>query len=255
MHKINFLIICFLIVVTGLQAQNSLFEKKQFIYKSDTLHYRIMYPKNYQTTEKYPLLIFLHGSGERGNDNEKQLKHGSLQFTNEQNRAKYPSIVVFPQCPKEGYWAPIVDAKNGFSFVNSQKPTEPMQLLIRLIKQLKKNNAVDTKRIYVLGLSMGGMGTFDLICRMPKTFAAAVPICGGVSVERLKKVQKIPIRIYHGDADNVVPVIHSQEAYNKLKALGSKNVELVLFHGVGHNSWDEAFRTKDFLDWIYSKSL
>lgn len=218
--------------------------------------YRILYPENYDHSKKYPVLFFLHGSGECGNDNKKQLKHGSFLFTNAQNRQKYPAIVVFPQCPEGKEWAPIKEVgENDFIFLNTKTPTVPMQLLIRLIAEIKKKEAVDRNRIYVAGLSMGGMGTFDLICRKPHTFAAAVPICGGVSLERLKKVKKMSIRIIHGDADNVVPVIHSRNAYIELKAIGSQKVQIVLFKGVGHNSWEHAFKMDDFLDWIFTKHL
>jgi predicted peptidase len=245
-----------LVFSTSLFSQNELFEKKQFVFKSDTLPYRILYPENYDKSKKYPVLLFLHGSGERGNDNEKQLKHGSSLFTNTQNRQKYQAIVVFPQCPESKNWASVSrDEDKDFSFVNSKTPTEPMQLLIRLLSELKKKEAVDHKRIYVAGLSMGGMGTFDIICRYPKTFAAAVPICGGVSLERLKKVKKMPIRMFHGDADNIVPTIHSRNAYIELKAMGAQKTQIVLFKGVGHNSWDHAFKMEDFLEWIFEKHL
>lgn len=236
-------------------SQNEFFEKKQFVYHADTLPYRILYPQNYDKTKKYPLLLFLHGSGERGTDNEKQLVHGSFLFTNAENRQKYPAIVVFPQCPDGKYWAPVSRNENNFAFVNSKLPTEPMQLVVRLLHELKKNEAVDRKRLYVTGLSMGGMGTFDLICRYPNTFAAAVPICGGVDVERLRKVKKMPIRIFHGDADNLVPVIHSRNAYVELKANGAQKVQIILFKGVGHNSWDHAFKMDDFMEWIFTKHL
>jgi len=203
----------------------------------------------------YPLVVFLHGAGERGNDNEKQLTHGATLFTNSANRAQFPSIVIFPQCPKDEYWAPVSSRENGFSYVVTKKATKPMQLVMRLIADLKKHEAVDKSRIYVTGLSMGGMGTFDLICRKPKDFAAAIPICGGVSVERLKKVKHMPIRIYHGTADNVVSPEHSKNAYAELKANGAKNVEIILYPEVGHNSWTNAFASPDFLSWMYSKQL
>jgi len=257
MFKNHFLIVSLLVLIsTSLFSQNELFEKKQFVFEADTMPYRILYPENYDKTKKYPLVLFLHGSGERGNDNEKQLIHGSFLFTNAQNRQKYPAIVVFPQCPEGKNWAPISrDDNKNFTYVNSKTPTEPMQLLMRLLSKLKKEEAVDKKRIYVTGLSVGGMGTFDIICRLPKTFAAAVPICGGVSLERLKKVKKMPIRIIHGDADNVVPVLHSRNAYIELKAMGAQKTQIVLFKGVGHNSWDHAFKMEDFLEWIFTKHL
>lgn len=244
-----------LLSVSFLTAQNDLYQKKLYIHKSDTLRYRIMYPENYDQSKSYPLVIFLHGSGERGNDNEKQLVHGASLFANAENRKNFPAIVVFPQCPSNGFWAPVSWENNKFGYVNTTKPTEPMQLVIRLIKDLKKSEAVDSKRIYVSGLSMGGMGTFDIICRLPKMFAAAVPICGGVNIERLNKVKNMPVRIYHGEADNLVPPAHSKDAYNKLKAEGAQQVELILFPGVGHDSWTSAFAAPDFLSWIFSKKL
>ncbi|MCE5331424.1 MAG: prolyl oligopeptidase family serine peptidase [Bacteroidales bacterium] len=255
MKKIFFILCIFFFSVIILKAQNELYQKKEYIFKNDTLRYRILYPENYDSSKSYPLVLFLHGSGERGNDNEKQLIHGSSLFTNPENRTKFPAIVVFPQCPENQYWAPVGSHANGFSYVNTKKPTEPMQMVIRLIKELKKNEAVDKKRIYVSGLSMGGMGTYDLICRYPKTFAAAIPICGGVSLDRLKKVKRMPIRIYHGSADNVVSPEHSQNAYTELKANGSQTVELIVFPGVEHNSWDDAFAQPDFLGWMFSKKL
>lgn len=244
-----------LLSVSFMTAQNDLYQKKLYIHKGDTLRYRIMYPENYDQSKSYPLVIFLHGSGERGNDNEKQLVHGASLFASAENRKNFPAIVVFPQCPENGFWAPVSWENNKFGYVNTTKPTEPMQLVIRLIRDLKKTEAIDSKRIYVSGLSMGGMGTFDLICRLPKMFAAAVPICGGVNIERLNKIKNMPVRIYHGEADNLVPPAHSKDAYNKLKAEGAQQVELILFPGVGHDSWTSAFAAPDFLSWIFSKKL
>jgi predicted peptidase len=254
MKKTYLIILLSLVVLPCSWAQNSAFEKKEFVFKTDTLAYRILFPENYSPTEKYPLFIFLHGSGERGSDNEKQLMHGASVFLSAEARTKYPSIVIFPQCPEKGFWAPVNRSKDAFSYLNSKKPTEPMALLIRLIRETIKNEQVDKSRVYVSGLSMGGMGTFDLICRKPGLFAAAAPICGGVSVERLKKVKDMPIRIFHGTADNAVPVQHSKDAYNELKAKGAQKAEIILFDGVGHNSWDYAFKQNDFLEWFYKKS-
>jgi len=103
-----FSLLCFFLFFSMLsQAQNELFLKKEFIYEGDTLPYRILYPENYNKSASYPLVLFLHGAGERGNDNEKQLVHGASLFTDPQNRQKFPAIVVFPQCPENGFWAPI----------------------------------------------------------------------------------------------------------------------------------------------------
>ena len=254
--KRSLAILCYMLLSVGLlTAQNDLYQKKMYIHKTDTLRYRIMYPMNYDESKKYPLVIVLHGSGERGNDNEKQLVHGASLFANTENRRNFPAIVIFPQCPSNGFWAPVSWENNKFSYVMKSKPTEPMQLVIRLIKDLVKTKAVDSKRMYVTGLSMGGMGTFDLICRYPNIFAAAAPICGGVNIERLAKIKNMPVRIYHGAADNIVPPAHSEEAYKKLISEGSTKAKLILFQGVGHDSWTNTFAEPDFLTWMFSNKL
>ncbi|OIP83190.1 MAG: hypothetical protein AUK44_06040 [Porphyromonadaceae bacterium CG2_30_38_12] len=237
-------------------SQNLAFEKRIFTLNGDTLRYRILFPEHYDATQKYPLVLFLHGSGERGNDNEKQLTHGATLFTNTTNRTQFPSIVVFPQCPENGSWVNITEEEDDSFILNKSKtPTEPMQLVIRLILSLRKTEAVDKKRMYVMGLSLGGMGTFDIVCRHPKLFAAAIPICGAAEMVQLKKVKHMAIRMYHGDADKSVSVKYAQNAYIELKAIGAQKVQIIIFKGVGHNSWEHAFRYPDFLSWMYSKHL
>lgn len=235
-------------------AQNELFQKKEFIYKGDTLRYRVLFPENYDKSKYYPLVLFLHGSGERGNDNEKQLVWGASLFTDSINRKSYPAIVLFPQCPANQGWVTIKERSGSkFDIIDSKEPAKPLLLAKKLVDFYQRTEAVNSKRIYVLGLSLGGMGTFDLICRYPKTFAAAIPICGAVNVERLKKVRNMPIRIYNGDSDNAVSPEYSRNAYIELKAEGSQKVERVEFPGVGHNSWTPAFAEPDFLKWLFSQ--
>lgn len=248
-------VLMFLSVNIPFFAQNDLFQKKEFVYNGDTLKYRVLFPNNYDKTQKYPLVVFLHGSGERGNDNEKQLTHGSVLFTDEKNRLDFPSIVIYPQCPKNDSWINIPPREGStIDFPEKAPITKSLLLVKKLLDSYAKNEAVDKKRIYVAGLSMGGMGTFDLICRYPKYFAAAIPICGGVNTQRLKKVTKMPIRIFHGGADTTVSREHSRNAFIELKANGSTRAEYVEFPGVGHNSWKNAFEMPDFLSWMYYQS-
>lgn len=235
-----------------LNAQNEFFLKKEFVHKNETIHYRVLLPINYDKAKKYPLIVFLHGSGERGKDNEKQLLHGSSLFTDTLNQLNYPAIVIFPQCPQNDAWVNINDEKqNTFSFIDNSKPTKSLGMVLRIIKYYKKNELVDSKRIYVVGLSLGGMGTYDLICRYPRTFAAAIPICGGVNLERLKSVRKVPIRIFHGSIDSLVSIEFSRNAYIELKANGSQTVEFKEYPGVGHDSWTYAFAEPDFMRWLF----
>lgn len=251
--KKKFILSVFLILAAIVtMAQNELFQKNEFIYKGDTLRYRVLFPENYDKKKSYPLVLFLHGSGERGNDNEKQLVWGASLFTDSLNRKNYPAIVLFPQCPANQGWVTIKDLTGAkFEIIDTKEPAKPLMLAKKLVDIYQKKEAVDSKRIYVLGLSLGGMATFDLICRYPKTFAAAIPICGAVNVERLKKVRNMPIRIYNGDSDNAVSPEYSRNAYIELKAEGSEKVERVEYPGVGHTSWIQAFAEPDFLKWLF----
>ena len=244
-----------LFFVSKLFGGNDLYEKREFIYKGDTLKYRVLFPENYDKDRKYPLVLFLHGAGERGNDNEKQLLHGSSLFTNSDTRKDYPSIVLFPQCPEDEWWINFERTEGGeLEFSKKPKITKSLSLVKSLTDSYLKNEAVDKRRVYVMGLSMGGMGTYDLICRYPRYFAAAIPICGGVHTGRLKKARKMNIRIFHGAEDKVVSREFSRNAYIELKAQGSQRVEYIEFPGIGHDSWTKAFAYDDFLSWLYYHS-
>jgi len=230
------------------------FEKEEFISSAGKrLGYQVLKPNHIGKGKKYPLVVFLHGSGERGSDNEAQMKHGSMMFTNPVNRERYPSFVLFPQCPAEQYWTfdKRPDDYSTDVFESNPPITSTLTSVIELIEWYIANMPVDTRRIYLIGLSMGGMATFDLACRYPDLFAAAVPICGGVNVSRLANTAgKVSFRIFHGDADTVVPVDFSRRAYTELTKHNAK-IEYFEFPGAGHDSWTPAFNRDDFMKWIY----
>ena len=212
---------------------------------------RFLVPENAARGKKYPLVIFLHGAGERGDDNAKQLVHGSGQFLNPVNRRKFPAYVVFPQCPEGKSWAyERLSLRTPWQMPENDPETVYMKAVKALIDSYVESGKADPKRIYVMGLSMGGMATFDLLSRYPDLFAAAIPICGTVNPGRLKGV-KSAVRIFHGDADPTVPVDGSREAYKALLADGA-NVEYIEIPGCGHDSWTLAFRRDDFLPWLFS---
>jgi len=223
---------------------------------NDTLRYRELLPENYNAQRKYPLVLFLHGAGERGSDNLAQLTHGSMMFTNPVNQEKYPAIVLFPQCPKDFFWSFERRPEGPFdvtAFPADYKIPSILQAVKDLLDQYIAAGKVDTDRIYIMGLSMGGMGTFDMVCRFPDVFAAAIPICGGINPERLKATAgKVKFRIYHGDKDEVVPAENSRKAYRALKECGA-DVEYFEFPGCNHASWDPAFNQPDFLAWLFQQ--
>src|SRR5262249_5923284 len=152
-------------------------EKLIFKENGKELPYRLMKPEGYDASKKYPLVIFLHGAGERGTDNEKQLVHGVPQFASKENREKYPCFLIAPQCPDKQSWVNVDWSAEPHTI--PKEPAESAKLVLNLIQSLQKEYSVDPKRIYITGLSMGGYGTWDLLARKPELFAAAVPICGG----------------------------------------------------------------------------
>ncbi len=225
--------------------------------QGDTLLYRQLNPLKVEQDKTYPLVLFLHGAGERGSDNISQLSHGARMFTNPVNRENYPAFVLFPQCPGELYW-PTPKRPGSFTegnpFPEDAGISRPLGLTKELLDEFIRDNPVDPDRIYIMGLSMGGMGTFDLVCRFPDLFAAAIPICGGIHTDRLTNLaSNTAFRIFHGDADSVVPVRFSREAYLKLKAEGA-NAEYIEFPGVNHDSWTPAFNRDDFMPWLFRQS-
>ncbi|MBY0436207.1 MAG: prolyl oligopeptidase family serine peptidase [Cyclobacteriaceae bacterium] len=230
-------------------------------FKTDdgkTLPYRLLLPDGfYKSKKKFPLIVFLHGAGERGNDNEKQLMHGSTLFIDKGNRKKYPAVVIFPQCAENDYWSSVAidrsKAPLALDFDYGRPATGPMMATMGLVKKLLSEGRVDPKRVYILGLSMGGMGTFEAVYRYPELFAAALPVCGGGDVAKYdQRVAGIPFWIFHGEVDAVVDVRYSRQMVEKLKQLGA-NVTYSEYPGVNHNSWDNAFKEPDFLKWMFSK--
>lgn len=255
MKKILFLL-CGLFISLGAFSQAK-FEKRELAFGPDqTLPYQILYPSNMEKGKKYPVILFLHGAGERGSDNEKQLTHGSKLFLDPSNQVKYPAIVIMPQCPANSYWSTVKIDRNTkpttFVFEYPKEPNWPLAAAVSIVKTLVKEKVADKKRLYIMGLSMGGMGTFEAISRNPKLFAAAAPICGGADLHFVKKyAKKLPLWVFHGDADAVVPVRHSREAVAALKEAGA-NPTYTEYPGVNHNSWDNVFKEPNLFSWMFS---
>jgi predicted peptidase len=235
----------------------TLYERKEFkSTDGNTLPYRILFPESYDSTKKYPLILFLHGAGERGDDNETQLMHGAKLFLKEENRKQHPAIVVFPQCPKEGYWSAVkVDRSKmplGLDFNYDKGATPQLVAAIELTKKIIAEEQVDTTQLYMIGLSMGGMGTFESVYRHPEMFAAVMPICGGGDTTRYdSRVLKTSFWAFHGEKDDVVRVENSRVMVDKLQSLNA-DIKYTEYPGVKHNSWTNAFAEPDFLNWLFS---
>ncbi|MEJ1222311.1 prolyl oligopeptidase family serine peptidase [Sediminicola sp. 1XM1-17] len=253
-------LVAFLILMAPIIAvaqMSELYEKEIFIDKQDTLRYRIMWPENFNESKEYPLVLFLHGAGERGNDNTSQLVHGSSIFADEYNRRNYPAIVIFPQCPKDDYWSNVkVDrSRTGikkFKFKDQGTPTKAMGTLLEFMDGMMDKPFVKKDQLYVAGLSMGGMGTFEILSRRPDLFAAAMPICGGGNPKSVSEyATNIPIWAFHGAKDDVVSPLFTIKMIEEIIEQGG-TPKFSLYDTANHNSWDPAFGEPNFLSWLFS---
>lgn len=202
--------------------------------------------------ERLPLFIFLHGAGERGQDNEAQLQWIAPMLSSKKQVKNHPAILVFPQCPKEDYWAPVEVNDGVWKFNSAGSATPTMEQLIELIAQLRNDPKVDSDRIYIGGLSMGGFGTFDILSRHPELFAGAIAICGGGDIKQCPKYQNVPIQIFHGAKDPLVDVQLSRDIYEALEALDAP-VKYTEYEDGDHLVWNRAFEEPQLLDWLFSQ--
>lgn len=256
-----FLIFVFSGLMTVVKAQDfAAWQKGYFTRDGTTLPYRILYPEHYDRQKAYPLIIFLHGSAQRGNDNEKQLIHGAHFFLKDSIRNKFPSIVIFPQCGQNSTWSyfnfrfDTARRRLDLLFTFQEKPKIYALLVKRLADSLVQSGLIDTNRIYIGGLSLGGFGTWDFIERYPGYFAAAIPICGGGDTTYAPRIAgKTAVWIFHGGSDPLVSVQYARQYYRSLTRAGA-DVKYNEYPGVRHNSWVNAFKEPGLMEWLFSKS-
>jgi predicted peptidase len=245
-YFIGILICCSIFCVA---QPSAVFEKKMYLQQQDTLLYRILYPQHYDSTTRYPLVIFLHGSGARGNDNEAPLKNVPGVFLDTHNRDIFPCFIVVPQCPKRDTWVNFPDFPQSLKATDT--PTTATRLVLAFITDLSSSINIDTRRIYLTGYSMGGEGVFDLIYRKPELFAAAVPICAVADTAKAAFIKGNSIWVFHGSDDQVNEVKYSRMMINALRRQGG-NPLYTEYPGVGHSCWVKAYQEPDLLPWMFS---
>ncbi len=200
----------------------------------------------------YPLVIFLHGSGERGVDNSSQMKNGVYAFVEKEMRQKHPCYLLVPQCPPNERWGG--SSRDPKLVFDEKKPTVQGRMVIELIeKTLQEHPDIDRNRVYITGLSMGGFGTFDVLMRRPDLFAAGMPICGGGDPKGVERIKDIPLWVFHGRLDEAVYPRFSWEIVEALKKVGSK-VQYTEYSTLGHNVWDVTYYNPAVLEWLFSQS-
>lgn len=254
-HLILYLLLSFCLLALPSMAQmpdTTLFEALQYVYGNDTLPYRIYRSVKADTmTEAPSLVIFLHGAGERGNDNCAQLTHCVRYFLDDSITNHYPFLLVVPQCPKGKRWV-----NTDWSLPEHQMESEPtteMQAVFALMDSLIDSSIVDARRVYICGISMGGFGVWDALQRQPKRFAAAIAICGGGDPAYAGALKDLPIFIFHGMRDEVVNPSRSRQMYDALRMAGNQKVTLVTYPELGHVCWDEAFTTPGIFNWLFGR--
>lgn len=252
--------ILMMVLMLFVSAQDlSAYRKNYFLGSNGIeLPYRLLPPLT--TEKKNPLVIFLHGAFEKGVDNELQLNIGGRFFMRDSIRNNYPAYVLFPQCPADDSWAYFenqLDLKTGYAtdwnFPFRKEPAKITAVLKQLIDTLLASGMIDLSRVYIAGLSQGGMGVLDLIARNPQTFAAAISICGaGEPATSRLFAGKTSLWLFHGDKDEVVPVNFSRQYFKRLKKLASV-VRYNEYPAVGHNCWGKALTEPDLMSWLFAQ--
>ncbi len=217
-----------MVAASGCSPQRDSFQ----VLQSTTTSFRgLMYlPPNYaQATEPFPMILFLHGAGERGGDLNALRRQGLPRELAAGRLPGFPCVVVCPQCPEDRWWSP--------------------HELVRLVDEVIAGSKVDPDRVYVTGLSMGGYGTWSLITTAPDRFAAAVPICGGGNPDRAERLTRLPVWAFHGDLDPVVPVRESVTMVQRMLDAGG-DVKLTIYSFTGHDAWTRTYRNPAVYDWL-----
>ncbi|MEN6405628.1 MAG: prolyl oligopeptidase family serine peptidase [Thermoguttaceae bacterium] len=215
-----------------------------------TLPYRLLSPERVEPGKTYPLVLFLHGAGERGEDNAAQLKHGVAAFAQSDFRRRHPCFVLVPQCPKKRRWVEV-DWKLT-QHTMPVEPSVPLTLAFELFDETVQTLPVDQSRLYIVGISMGGYGTWDAVQRRPDFFAAALPLCGGGDLACAPKLQKLPIWAFHGDADRTVPVVRTTAMAEAIQKAGGQP-KTTIYPGVGHDCWTRTFANPAVLEWLFAQ--
>ena len=213
-----------------------MYVQKQWQTDSHHPFYYVEYlPKDYDPAKEYPLVLFLHGAGERVQDPHQAMFHGYMKYVREQGK-EYPFIFIAPQCIGNAYWGSYTESLSAF------------------LDFILETYAVDRRRVYLTGLSMGGTGTWMFAMARPNTFAAIMPVCGSGIYWNVANLLKTPIYMVHGDCDTCVPISDSVEMLTSINSRGG-NAKLKICYGVGHDAWNYAYTDDSLLEWMLSQRL
>ncbi len=217
------------------------------------LPYRLFVPEEGAGNQsRHPLVFVLHGAGDRGNDNFLPLRPYAAGWSSPEVQAEYPCIILIPQCPEMLQWvdAPFQDG----SYPQADTPiSDPLDAALALLDETVAQQPADPNRIYIMGASMGGYGTWDTITRFPDRFAAAAPICGGGDPGRAANIVDLPVWTFHGDQDDAVPVDCTREMVAAIQAAGGTEIRYTEYPDVKHESFQMAWREPELLEWMFGQ--
>lgn len=251
----------------------SLFEKQTFVSSDGTeLRYRIHVPESAGDDAELPLVLFLHGAGERGDDNEAQLRHGATEFLKDGRGKRFPAIIIAPQCPQEMRWVDADWSQSDGEGTFMSAPSATMNLVFQLLDKIIAGGNVDPSRLYVTGLSMGGYGSWYAAAeyrtlasrevadadadpgRAASGFAAMIAICGGGDSSWVDRYDLVSVWAVHGDADTAVPVVRSRAMIAALANGGHPGeIRYTERPGVGHDSWTQTYADNETYEWLFSQ--
>jgi len=233
---------------------NEVFTRELHTSDGYTMPYRLYIPKNYDCGEMYPVVIFLHGAGGRGDDNEGQFLSGVPQkLFNDVESPIYDSIVIIPQCPTERQWV-YTNWENGNYSTAAVPESREIEAVLEILDHITEICNADLDRVYVMGVSMGGFGTWDLLMRHGARFAAGIPVCGGGDPSYAKLLTRIPIMTFHGSEDDAVPVAGTRIMYACITKEGGENISYTELDGAGHNVWEPIFDDPTVIRWLFAQS-
>jgi predicted peptidase len=225
-------------------------EAKYASEKGGALPFQIFIPKSPNKDARYPLLVFLHGAGELGDDNVRQLTGFPREFISSDNQSKHPCYIIAPQCPKSDAWSSFPEYPANAR--SAPAPTVAIRNTIELIEKMIAECNIDKARIYVTGLSLGGEGTFDIVSRRPDLFAAAVPVCGIADVEKVSSMSRVPFWIFHGERDEINPAKYSRVIFHALKLKGAMP-KYTEYQDAGHDIWGRAYSEPGLIPWLFEQ--
>lgn len=227
---------------------------RTFTVGAQSLPYRLLVPPGYDKARHYPLLLFFHGAGERGNDNVLQLKFPpTAVFDTADFQKAHPCFILVPQCPLEQKWVDMPwDATSG---VRPPQPSAPMQMALKILDAVEAEYNIDHNRVYVAGHSMGGYATWDCVTRFPNRFAAAIPCCGGGDEATVTaEVARVPLWAFHSADDNIVPVVRTRNMIDALQKVGGAP-KYTEYKDAGHLIWTRAFYEPGLFEWLFAQNL